>query len=74
MAFSEIGVLMGITGLYGYGFSYGGPVVLLWGWVLVSIFSNFISLSLGEICSSFPVSKVISDKPQEIRNIMQRDL
>lgn len=53
-AFSEIGVMMGVTGLYGYGFQYGGPVALFWGWVLVSIFSNFISISLGEICSSFP--------------------
>ena len=58
-AFSEIGVMMGVTGLYSYGFTYGGPVSLIWGWIITAIFSQFISLALGEICSSFPVSLLV---------------
>eukprot|EP00850_Spirogloea_muscicola_P000898 SM000003S11143 [mRNA] locus=s3:1187229:1191231:+ [translate_table: standard] len=52
--YSEIGVMMGVTGLYSIGYAYGGPVSLVWGWVIVAFGSNLISLSLGEICSAFP--------------------
>ncbi|EGO20263.1 hypothetical protein SERLADRAFT_442396 [Serpula lacrymans var. lacrymans S7.9] len=34
----------------------GGPVVMIWGWVLVSILTETLALSLAEICSKYPTS------------------
>ncbi|TFK37810.1 amino acid transporter [Crucibulum laeve] len=34
----------------------GGPVTMLWGWVLVSFLSLPTALSLAEICSKYPTS------------------
>ncbi|KAL0024085.1 hypothetical protein WJX79_005294 [Trebouxia sp. C0005] len=48
--------LTGISGLYGIGLVYGGPVVLVWGWVLASILTTCVSLALSELSSAFPVS------------------
>ncbi|KAF9074339.1 amino acid transporter [Rhodocollybia butyracea] len=39
------------TGLVG-----GGPAVIFWGWVLVSVFTMPLALSLGEICAKYPTS------------------
>lgn len=35
---------------------YGGPAVLIWGWVLVSILVFCAALVLSELSSAFPVS------------------
>ncbi|KAL4071524.1 amino acid/polyamine transporter I [Scleroderma yunnanense] len=34
----------------------GGPVVMLWGWILVSALTQALALSLAEICSKYPTS------------------
>ncbi|KAF8970649.1 amino acid transporter [Flammula alnicola] len=34
----------------------GGPAVMLWGWVLVSLATQPLALSLAEICSKYPTS------------------
>ncbi|KAG6820255.1 hypothetical protein H0H93_003263 [Arthromyces matolae] len=34
----------------------GGPATILWGWLVVSIFSLPLALSLAEICSVYPTS------------------
>ncbi|KAH0826064.1 hypothetical protein J3R83DRAFT_5791, partial [Lanmaoa asiatica] len=34
----------------------GGPAVMLWGWILVSVFTQMLALSLAEICSKYPTS------------------
>ncbi|KAI6099975.1 hypothetical protein EV401DRAFT_2081217 [Pisolithus croceorrhizus] len=34
----------------------GGPVVMVWGWLLVSAFTQTLALSLAEICSKYPTS------------------
>ncbi|KAF9529855.1 amino acid transporter [Crepidotus variabilis] len=39
------------TGLIG-----GGPATLIWGWVLTSIATQPLALSLAEICSKYPTS------------------
>jgi hypothetical protein len=49
---------MGITGLYSIGFTYGGPVGVVWGWVVVSFFSMFVASSMAELCSSLPVRAI----------------
>ncbi|GAQ84714.1 amino acid transporter protein [Klebsormidium nitens] len=56
VSYTIIGVLMGITGLYSIGFTYGGPVGVVWGWVVVSFFSMFVASSMAELCSSLPTA------------------
>ncbi|KAG0702110.1 amino acid transporter [Suillus ampliporus] len=34
----------------------GGPVVIIWGWILVSILTQTLALSMAEICSKYPTS------------------
>ncbi|KAI1319769.1 hypothetical protein EDD11_003154 [Mortierella claussenii] len=49
-------VLIGIIPLFGFGMSTGGPVVAIWGWLLVAFFVMFIGLGMAEICSTFPTA------------------
>jgi amino acid transporter len=46
----------GITTLFGYGITTGGPAAMSIGWIVVSIFSIFIGLSMAEIVSASPAS------------------
>ncbi|ONK66326.1 uncharacterized protein A4U43_C06F6580 [Asparagus officinalis] len=55
-SFSFISVLAGITVTYNTGLRYGGPLSMVIGWIVVSIFNGFIALSMAEICSAFPIS------------------
>ncbi|CAO3589861.1 unnamed protein product [Absidia cylindrospora] len=34
----------------------GGSIAVIWGWVLVSLFTFAVGLSLSEICSAYPVT------------------
>ncbi|KAG2145448.1 amino acid transporter [Suillus bovinus] len=34
----------------------GGPAVMIWGWILVSVLTQTLALSLAEICSKYPTS------------------
>jgi amino acid transporter len=54
--FVAVGVFVGISLTFDYGLETGGPVVMVWGWVLSFIFTVFTSLSLSEICSSYPTA------------------
>ena len=45
-----------ITALYTVGFYNGGPVAIIYGWLLVSFFTMFVVFSMAEILSSLPVS------------------
>ncbi|KAG2482819.1 hypothetical protein HYH03_018260 [Edaphochlamys debaryana] len=38
------------------GLAYGGPVSVMWGWVLCSVFSIVVALCLAELLSAFPTS------------------
>ncbi|KAF9962406.1 hypothetical protein BGZ72_006228 [Mortierella alpina] len=49
-------VLIGIVPLFGFGMLTGGPVVAIWGWLLVAFFVMFIGLGMAEICSTFPTA------------------
>lgn len=46
----------GLTGTYFYLYTYGGPVSIVWGWLLVSTANLLLGLVLAEICSSYPTS------------------
>lgn len=55
-SFSIISVLTGITTLYNTGLTYGGPVVMVYGWLIAGAFTMVVGLSMAEICSSYPTS------------------
>ncbi len=56
LSFSIISVLTGAVTLYGYGFLWGGPLVMGLGWPLVAFFTLFIALSMAELASAFPTA------------------
>jgi amino acid transporter len=47
---------VGLTGTYLFLYQYGGPVSIVWGWVLVSTANFLLGLVLAEICSAYPTS------------------
>ncbi|XP_042496542.1 amino-acid permease BAT1 homolog isoform X1 [Macadamia integrifolia] len=55
-SFSIISVLTGITTLYNTGLTYGGPVVMTYGWLIAGFFTMTVGLSMAEICASYPTS------------------
>ncbi|KAG0293311.1 hypothetical protein BGZ97_005370 [Linnemannia gamsii] len=56
VSFSIVSILTGLTSLYGTALNSGGPAVIIWGWVFVSIMSMCVAASMAEICSSYPTS------------------
>lgn len=56
VSFSVISVITGIPSLFLYGLNIGGPVVMVWGWVVVCFFTMSVGLSMAEICSAYPTS------------------
>ncbi|KAG0290018.1 hypothetical protein BGZ97_006294 [Linnemannia gamsii] len=56
VTFSCCSILAGLTPLYGEALQSGGPMTVIWGWLLVSFFTLMVGLSLAEICSAFPTS------------------
>ncbi len=56
LGFSLMNVPFGIASTLSIGLVCGSSFTILWGWILFSFFTIFISLSLGEISSKFPTS------------------
>ncbi|KAF7300045.1 Amino-acid permease BAT1 [Mycena kentingensis (nom. inval.)] len=56
VSFSIISVMTGIPSLFAYGLNTGGPAVMAWGWIVVSLFTSLVGLAMGEICSAHPTS------------------
>lgn len=56
VSFSIISVITGITTLFEYGLSTGGPAVMTVGWIVVCFFTMFVGLSMAEITSAHPTS------------------
>lgn len=56
MVFTSVGVICSNALIFDYGMNTGGPVMLTWGWIVGSIFTFMIALSLAEITSTYPVS------------------
>ncbi|KAG0030251.1 hypothetical protein BGZ81_002885 [Podila clonocystis] len=56
VSFSIVSILTGLTSLYGTALNGGGPAVIIWGWVFVSLMSFIVAASMAEICSSYPTS------------------
>jgi amino acid transporter len=56
MTLSVVGISSGITSMFAYGLVTGGPVVMIYGWLIVGFFTLFVTLSMAEICSAYPTS------------------
>lgn len=56
ITFSFLSPITGLTGTFSYTWTYGGPVAIVWGWILVTTMNLFVGLSLSELASSFPTA------------------
>jgi len=56
VSFSIISVITGVSSLFLYGLTTGGPVVMVWGWVVVAVMTMLVGLAMAEICSAHPTS------------------
>ncbi|KAJ7641715.1 APC amino acid permease [Roridomyces roridus] len=56
VSFSIISVITGIPSLFAYGLNTGGPAVMVWGWIVVSVFTMMVGLAMAEVCSAHPTS------------------
>jgi len=54
VSFSIISVITGITTLFQYGLTTGGPGVMSIGWIIVAFFTMFVGLGMAEIVSAIP--------------------
>uniref|UniRef100_A0A1D1YDT1 Putative amino-acid permease C15C4.04c n=1 Tax=Anthurium amnicola TaxID=1678845 RepID=A0A1D1YDT1_9ARAE len=56
VTFSIISVLTGLTTTFDTGLTFGGPVTMIYGWLIAGTFTMIVGLSMAEICSSYPTS------------------
>ncbi|KAK8870077.1 hypothetical protein IAR55_000647 [Kwoniella newhampshirensis] len=56
VAFSIMGVVPSIASTIFYNLPYGGPVGMIWGWLISACLIMFIGLAMGELASSMPTS------------------
>ena len=56
VSFSVISILTGAIQLYGYGLQHGGPLQMSLGWLVVSVFTMTVALSMAELASSYPTA------------------
>jgi amino acid transporter len=56
ISFTIISILAGCLTSYFIGFNDGGPVAVVWGWLLVGGFVTLIALGMAEVASSMPTA------------------
>ena len=56
ISFSIISILAGGFTSYWLGLSFGGPLVVTLGWIVVGLFALCVGMSMGEICSAYPTA------------------
>ncbi|GLT91878.1 hypothetical protein SLE2022_097400 [Rubroshorea leprosula] len=56
VTFSIVSVITGLTTMYGYGLTYGGPLTMIYGWPIVGALTMIVGLAMAEICSAYPTS------------------
>ena len=56
VSFTIISVLSGCLTLYFFGMQEGGPVDIVWGWILVGIMTTVVGLGMAEIASRYPTA------------------
>jgi amino acid transporter len=56
VSFTIISVLSGCLTLYYFGMSEGGPVDMVWGWIIVGVMTTIVGLGMAEIASKYPTA------------------
>jgi amino acid transporter len=56
VSFSVISILAGPLTSYYIGFANGGPIMMSWGWPLVSFFVIIVALAMAELASAMPTA------------------
>ena len=56
ISFSIISILAGGFTSYWIGVTFGGPLVVTVGWLIVGLMALFVGMSMGEICSAYPTA------------------
>ncbi len=56
ISFTIINIISGIFSSFGFGMNAGGPSILVFGWIGVSVMVLFVGASMGEIASAYPTS------------------
>ena len=56
LCFTNAAIIPSLFMQFDFGLKTGGPAVLVYGWLVVGIFSIIISSVLAEICSTYPVT------------------
>ncbi|AXK37391.1 amino acid permease [Streptomyces armeniacus] len=56
ISFTIINIISGIFSSFGFGLNAGGPRILIFGWIGVSVMVLFIGAAMGEIASAYPTS------------------
>ena len=56
ISFSIISILAGGFTSFWIGATFGGPLVVTVGWLIVGLMALFVGMSMGEICSAYPTA------------------
>ncbi|MGP3950014.1 amino acid permease [Streptomyces sp. 7N604] len=56
ISFTIINIISGIFSSFGFGMGAGGPRILIFGWIGVSVMVLFVGASMAEIASAYPTS------------------
>ena len=56
VSFTIISILSGCLTLFTFGMNTGGPMTMIWGWLLVGFFVILVGLGMAEVCSSYPTA------------------
>lgn len=54
IGFTEVSAVVSVTSIFSYGLSTGGPITMIWGWIITFFMTMSIALNFAEICSVFP--------------------
>jgi amino acid transporter len=52
--FTSVAVVSSISGLFSTGMAQGGPVVIIWSWIIGSLLTLIVSCTMAELCSTYP--------------------
>jgi hypothetical protein len=54
IGFTEVSAIISVTSILSYGLTTGGPVTMIWGWIVTFFMTKSIAANFAEICSVFP--------------------
>jgi len=56
MALTAVNCVSSLITVFALGLTTGGPVVMVWGWIVVAVGFSLVGVSLAEICSAYPAA------------------